>query len=56
LIPYDSGIDTYRYRKLGISAKPVLNTSCPKFKFASFLNYNFPPKKHQLSSLPLDTH
>jgi hypothetical protein len=22
-IPYDSGIDTYQYRKLGISAKPV---------------------------------
>jgi hypothetical protein len=24
-IPYDSGIDTYRYQKLGISAKPVYN-------------------------------
>jgi hypothetical protein len=63
-IPYDSGIDTYRYRKLGkvISAKPVHNTSCPKFKFASFLNYNLgggrpPPRevvgpKNYIARLP----
>ena len=27
LIPYDSGINTYRYQKLGISAKPGCNTA-----------------------------
>jgi hypothetical protein len=42
LIPYDSGIDMYRYRKLGISAKPGFHIPpgyCTSILFA--ITYRF---------------